>query len=695
MLESHHKHGKAAIPEDVALECRIGRWTVARERNRVYSSNSSKSVEPKVMDVLAVLMRKQGQVVSRADIEDAVWPNAVIGEKVLTRAISELRKVFEDDADKPGIIETVPRRGYRLSVPIRPVPAARTRYLTLAALAFGVTAVLMGLYWLQLSDTEVGPADPWRQITSLPGHELNPAISPRGDLVAYARTPPGAQSTSIFLMQIHGDDDMQITDSPANDTSPRWAPDGSQIAFLRFAENECRIMTVATLGGVATPLTYCGLSPARANFAPTLDWSPDGAEIVFTDAGPDSHCRRITRLDIKTGERQLLLGESESACQFDVDPVYAPDGGSLAFTRMVQPGIGDLFVFDLTEQSLQRLTKDYASQIGAAWMGPEKIVVSSNRSGTYRLWQIELDSQQMTWFPTSGSNVKRPSTNIAGMLSFENWQYDMNIWSGTPNARDAQPLIASTVWDFHPGLSPDGNAIAFVSNRGGNFELWLSTGTNSFRQLTRTSNRVIGFPAWSPDGESIAYVIQDKNRQKIRIISRSGGAIGEIENKGNTYAPTWSADGTSIIYGSDVDGASELWKFMTDTQTTIQLTTTGGVRGMEDHSGNLYLTQKGKDGIWLVDKERNAPRLIADLPMTSWADWTILEGRLVYPDGRPGLFKIANLATGQPEPGFTIPGRSSRNAQGVQFSADLSRILWTQLDATEADIVVGTELESQ
>ncbi len=93
----------------------IGEWLVQPQLNRLSRSGCSDvQLEPKMMDVLVRLARTTGEVVSREDLIDAVWPDVFISESVLTRAIAGLRRALGDDARSPRFIETISKRGYRL-----------------------------------------------------------------------------------------------------------------------------------------------------------------------------------------------------------------------------------------------------------------------------------------------------------------------------------------------------------------------------------------------------------------------------------------------------------------------------------------------------------------------------------------------------------------------------------------------------
>jgi hypothetical protein len=70
------------------------------------------------MDVLAVLAREAGQVVSKERLIDEVWPTQIVAESSLMRAIRQLRRAFGEDAGECRYVETIRKRGYRLVAPV-------------------------------------------------------------------------------------------------------------------------------------------------------------------------------------------------------------------------------------------------------------------------------------------------------------------------------------------------------------------------------------------------------------------------------------------------------------------------------------------------------------------------------------------------------------------------------------------------
>src|SRR4051812_27315858 len=99
----------------------LGEWRVEPSLNRLTRDGTTVKIEPKLMDVLLVLVRHAGQVVSKDALADAVWPQQFLSESVITRAIASLRRALGDDAKEPRFIETIAKRGYRLLVPAAPI----------------------------------------------------------------------------------------------------------------------------------------------------------------------------------------------------------------------------------------------------------------------------------------------------------------------------------------------------------------------------------------------------------------------------------------------------------------------------------------------------------------------------------------------------------------------------------------------
>ena len=103
----------------MGLTYQIGVWLVDPSLNTVSLDGKTTHLEPKVMEVLVCLAQHPGETLPKDKLLQTVWQDTFVTEDVLTRSISELRRVFEDDAKDPRIIQTIPKRGYRLLAPVQ------------------------------------------------------------------------------------------------------------------------------------------------------------------------------------------------------------------------------------------------------------------------------------------------------------------------------------------------------------------------------------------------------------------------------------------------------------------------------------------------------------------------------------------------------------------------------------------------
>lgn len=135
----------------------LGPWLVRPRVNTITNNGTTVRLEPKVMEVLVCLAQHAGEPVSKEAIIKTVWADAFVSDDALTRSVSELRRALEDNAREPLFVETIPKRGYRIVIPVKPVTAASVpasgavsaeaepRAVRIALLALGVVIIAVGI----------------------------------------------------------------------------------------------------------------------------------------------------------------------------------------------------------------------------------------------------------------------------------------------------------------------------------------------------------------------------------------------------------------------------------------------------------------------------------------------------------------------------------------------------------------------
>jgi DNA-binding winged helix-turn-helix (wHTH) protein len=108
-------------PLAFAHDFRIGDWLVQPSLDRIARDGTDVRLRPQVMNMLVCLARGRGRTVSREQILDAVWPDQSVAGTSIARCVAELRKAIGDRVKAPAVIETIPKRGYRLIAPVSSV----------------------------------------------------------------------------------------------------------------------------------------------------------------------------------------------------------------------------------------------------------------------------------------------------------------------------------------------------------------------------------------------------------------------------------------------------------------------------------------------------------------------------------------------------------------------------------------------
>ena len=500
-------------------------------------------------------------------------------------ALEELKE--ESDSGKLVDAEAPPR-----------VASKRTRrWVTLSVVV--VAAGAGAASWLARMNFS-GAEEPLQfiQLTSYPGAEYYPSLSPDGNQVAF--TWRKENHNEIYVKLIGPGDPLRLTSGP-HDYAPSWSPDGRWIAFLRIQSpyvQELRVITA--LGGAERKL-----ADLNTNTTPdvrTMSWSADSKWISCGDQKNAQGLSTLMLVSAESGEKQELLA-ARSSSEALGSPAISPDGKKLAFIRFFSRGIGELYVVALTSglrlggEPVQ-LTHDGEGKRYPAWTPDSKdIVFAAIPNGT--LWRISASGHAERRRLGVGNQPSQPSISLRGhRLAYTGGPDDSNIWrvQATTIGRTAEPamFISSTLHDESPQYSPDGKRIAFASDRSGSGEIWVtdSDGLHPV-QITAFGKGDSGTPRWSPDSSRIVFDSSAEGKlYQIYTIDADGGKPKRLtEGAFENAIPSWSRDGKWIYFCSERTGRPEIWKVSPEGGLPRQVTRRGGFAAFESPDGKwLYFT---------------------------------------------------------------------------------------------------------
>ncbi|HYO80365.1 MAG TPA: protein kinase, partial [Bryobacteraceae bacterium] len=415
-----------------------------------------------------------------------------------------------------------------------------------AALLFGTLAVVAWRDLLAPNLFQTPAASTIVPLTSYPGDETQPAFSPDGKRLAFVWEGESAGHSDIYIKPVRGAGMERLTTNPAEDVSPTWSPDGKRIAWLRANETETAVyMAPAQAGAVHGRVTT--LYPNRTDAVGRhLDWSPDGKYLAAADKRSPDEPFAIVLIEVSTGHK-IQFSNPPPGSVGDSNPVYSPDGSSIAFIRGVSSGVDDIFVKKIGAADANRITEDRRFVISIGWSpNGRSILFSSNRAGAHSLWRVPSSGGTPERVASVADNASDPVFSRDGkLIAFSQFYLDTNVWRLNLATAERTKVIPSTQYDSSPKYSPDGTRMAFRSSRSGTSEIWIAQANGAGpRQVTHMSNSLTGSPDWSPDGKRLVFDSRPDGQPDIFTVKLDGSDQRRLTTEPREYVvPSRSRDG--------------------------------------------------------------------------------------------------------------------------------------------------------
>jgi eukaryotic-like serine/threonine-protein kinase len=574
------------------------------------------------------------------------------------------------------------------------------------ALAVGGLAIFV---WSWRYDTSREPVLDVVPLTTFEGAKDYPAFAPDGNHIAFSWRPSPKDAQHIYVKPVEGGEPRQLTFDAQEDALPSWSPDGSFIALCRRVAGQTGYDSRAHMqSGIYIVPANGGAERRVGQGWGGVSWSADGRKLVAGEVNGAPDSGGLDLFHIESGHHSRLTTQG-----VDSLPEFSPDGKWVAFNREFTGSAQELFVMPASGGRPRQLTSDARPIDGITWTADSREIVfaSTRKPVEGSLWRVSVSGGQPVAISASLHSVS--SANIARRqgrrLAFNEAWTDSNIhlWTGTgiPRSgaswlfREPTEIINSTRADHSPAISPEGERIAFVSDRTGNEEIWVSgaDGGKSI-QLTSFGKYSAGSPRWSPDGLRLAFDVWSSGEANVFMDSHGGAPRRLSSEHFESWMPAWSHDGDRIYFTSRRSGTREIWAMPATGGTAFQVTRSGAYEGRPSPDGRtVYYTKSGSAGccsMWSIPVGGGP-----ELPIPELAQFSIDRSWGVI---RDGIYFIArenqtrqsvrffSFATRQvveilrleKDPGWIFPA--------VALSSDGRRLLVVQTDREVNDLMMIT-----
>jgi DNA-binding winged helix-turn-helix (wHTH) protein/WD40 repeat protein len=619
------------------------------------------------LQVLALLLEKPGNVVTRDEIRARLWPadTFVDFDHGLHNAIARLREALSDSATAPRFVETLPRRGYRFigtvdnaptngPVPVPPAesggnvspsaveghkPLARTdrlRPLWLWVVTLLVcAATIAGVLLVRRAPSNTPPA--LHQITFRRGTVWNARFTPDGNSVIYGAAWDG-NPTEVFEGRL---------DSPEGRPFNLQGADVLAISGtgeLAVLLNRKRGPNGFNFHGMLARLPLTGGTPRLVlDKVEAADWGPS----PDTSLAITSHQGGKARLEYPVG---TLLYESATWLG---DVRVSPKGDMVAFVEHDEP-IGDSgFVRVVGSQGNRKLTHGYGSIQGLAWgpTGSEIWYTAGESGGSARsLHAVDLLGHDRMLYRVPGA-LRLQDVARDGRVLFVHELIRAGILAHVPGESGEREL-GWLDWSIHRALSKDGKWLLFD-------ESGVAPGGDSWTYLRTTDGSAavkLGSGTYgdlSPDGKWVGVVASDSSGQ-VSLLPTGEGQSRTIRFPSfHAYRALWLPDGKHLVLSaSDAGKGSRLYLVDLDTEALRPISPeSAGTHVSPVSPDGSLISARGADGnVWLFPIAGGTPRKVPGLQegerILAWTS----DGKAVYVGGiaeTESVISLVDLATGK------------------------------------------------
>lgn len=475
-------------------------------------------------------------------------------------------------------------------------------------------------------------------------------VSPDGSTVAFALLG------DIYTMPISGGTPRRIAEGLAWEVQPRFSPDGSRIAFTSDRGGGDNIWLMNADGSDKRQVTE---EKFRLLNQPT--WSPDGRFIAakkhFT-TGRSAGTGEVWLYHVSGGSGVALVERASEQLQKELgEPIYAPDGSAIYYTRNVTPGPIFEYAQDSTQSMFEierydlktgKVTTAVSGYGGSVRPNPSpdgkllsfvrrdkdqsQLWVKNLETGEERMiyGDLDLDMQEtwavygvypnMDWTPDSrsvvfwaGGKLRRVNADGSGLSEIP---FAIDDTRGVADApHPVIPVAPDTFVAKMPkfaAISPDGQRVVFASLG----KLYVKdTAGGEPRRLTQQDEALELWPAWSRDGRQLAWVRwTDTGLGEIVVADASGRNVRTVTSQPGHYAvPQFSPDGSTLVFEKRAGGDLTAPEYSED-PGVYRVPVSGGTP--ELIARDLGDPQFGADGerVFMLGREEGKLQLIsADL----------------------------------------------------------------------------------
>lgn len=670
MLDSAHMSGVQLHRPESSSIVRFGAYEIDLQRGELRKSGLKIRLQEQPLQVLIILLNRAGEVVTREDLRQAVWPEDtfVDFDHALNTAVKKIRAALGDDADNPRFVETMPRRGYKFIAPVertgqalpkQPVPILptpeRNPFRVFAIIGvITVVIVLLGVAWKLVPHRQVEQTSnpDFERLTFDPSELSDARFTPDGASVIYS----AGDKWTLYTQRVGA----SVPQSLGIDHAvPLSISSNGEVALLVSLSGEADHAMEKGAGTLAQVSLGGGAPRELLPNVGAAEWSPDGQLAVVRQVNGRS------RLEYPIGK---VLYENTGWIS---SPRFSPRGDSIAFLdHPIYPDDrGNVVVVDLRGHS-RILSGFWESERGLAWSPTgEELWFAATRSGVGRaLYAVNMQGEE------------RRVLSVAGGLSLQDISHDGRVLLTRNNERLGIEFVAPGLtqprelswldWSIAVDISPDGKQILFGEegeNAGPSYQVGL-------RPVDGSAPVMLGegiAQSLSPDGKWALSILPPPNDHIVLLPIGAGTSRtldkGPIERYQFERAG-WLPDSKQIVFAAREPGHTQRCYLQSiDGGTPRAFTPDGAWSCSASPDGHILAISEDGRALLYAPRETGAPQREIKLAQNEAPSGWTADGKSIYAFdafAKPPAIVRIDLASGRRQFWKQLPTPSETQAKG-------------------------------
>jgi len=712
---------KNSVASTTKSEFHIGQWRVLPWQNCLIKDGQTKSIEPQCMALLIFLAKHQGQVLSRAELLDALWENVVVNENTLTKTVGMLRQALEDDAKKPQYIITRLKKGYQLvATVIEPdkaesldkigldvdtteketinltVTASRIKCWLKKIVVGSILVLMLIIVWrvLTSSVSQTAIYNKFSPITFGAGIERDPNFSPDGKFLIYSTRKNNTANFNLAIYSLKQQINVVISEFSGDELAPAFSPDGSNIAYFHKSDAVCHLyvskFSYPNTISKGKKVANCGY-----NNQGRIHWLDDD-RLLFSD-------RNIETM----GEHKLYQLQLSSLYLKEVKGHYplvfsvSPNKQTIA---MLERKNGHLEL-DINEFSLQQnIKQSWLTGLTPfsefAWFNDEerllitdafhgRISIADKNGGNQKIHQANMIFSQPVISPVSDIIAMAQSSIKSNIYQVINPLLEQRTTKPFDYLTTGKPLFASNYLDYLHQYSANKQLAAFVSNRNGKHQLWIST-SGKYRPVTNellASGDIIDF-RWSPDASKILLILSSN---KVLLHTLKDNSTFELPlGEDQLYFPVWDSQGKGVLFSRMSEMGPNIARYDLNNHSEQAITKTGAISIAASPDGRFFYLLKLNSGLWQLDRQSGEEKkLLSNVTSSAWGSLVAFNDGIYWQESTKTDYQLKhfNLETAQTSALFTVRQENNKHLRYFDVSNDQQHISFNRMYDYQSDLV--------